>query len=72
MEYDDDKGVSLILVNSDFGRSYLETLSFSAIEQTFDLALFSNPSITDDSKFPENRACFFSIKYYIVYFSINC
>lgn len=60
MEYDDDKGVSLILVNSDFGRSYLETLSFSAIEQTFDLALFSNPSITDDSKFPENRACFFS------------
>lgn len=60
-DFDDDKGVSLVLVNTELGQNIMEKLSSSMdiIESNLDYAIKCNPSIKISSKCNSGRKQFF-------------
>lgn len=61
-EYDDDKGVSLILINSIKGQVLLDKISdnIERIKTDLDYAISNNPCIVRPSKYNPNRTKFFN------------
>lgn len=61
-EFDDDKGVSLILANTDVGKEVLKTLKdkLEIINTNLEFALKYNPSIINHAKYNKKRKVFFS------------
>lgn len=57
--FDDDKGVSLVLVNSIVGRGHFNKLNIDLIDTTYAQALSGNPSIENSAKMHRNRGVFF-------------
>lgn len=60
-EFDDNKGVSLVLIHSEKGNNALESLKdkLNLIKVPFEESLKDNPSYFCSSKKPESRDCFF-------------
>ena len=59
-EFDDDKGVSGILVNTEKGRDFINKLTIELRESNFkDIATY-NPSMLKSVKVPEKRSYFFN------------
>jgi hypothetical protein len=58
-EFDDDKGVSLVMVNSEKGKQIYEFLDKHEQETTYDLAFANNSCIEKSVPFSTKRAIFF-------------
>jgi len=58
--FDDDKGVSLVMVNSTKGEDLLAELSLDTVKTTLNEAMRSNPSIKESPEIPDCRGEFFS------------
>lgn len=59
-EFYDNYGVSLILVHTEKGHSYVEKSNFEAIKVDFEEAIKNNPSYNKSVNEPETREMFFS------------
>lgn len=59
--YDDDKGVSLVLVNSSKGMSYFSSLAVNKTSVAYELALAGNPSLEHSVAIPKLYEQFWSI-----------
>lgn len=75
-EFDDDKGISLVLVNTEKGRSLLSNISLELKETSFEDALKGNPMIQISVSEKEQRTIFFKQikKYslsYLIYKILN-
>ncbi len=57
-EFDDDKGVGLILVNSEIGKLIYDVLDVQNIEATYVQGLANNPCIESSVVLPEERKAF--------------
>lgn len=58
---DDDRGTSLVLVNSPKGQSVIDSLNIKTKEEPYDLAVRHNPSIAVSVEEPVARTKFFSV-----------
>lgn len=58
-EFDDDKGVSLIFINTETGKYIYESIDAISITTSYINAVKYNPSIEKSSEVPPNRAIFF-------------
>ncbi len=58
-EYFDDKGVSVVLINSDKGKVVFESVGADNIEAAYEAALSGNRSIERSVRIPRYRAYFF-------------
>lgn len=58
---DDDRGTSLVLVNSPKGQSVIDGLNIKTKEEPYDLAVRHNPSIAVSVEEPVARTKFFSV-----------
>jgi hypothetical protein len=58
-EFDDDKGVSLVMINSDEGKRIVYQLQHIAIETSYDSAFSGNQSIEKSPVMPAKRIVFF-------------
>lgn len=58
-DFDDDRGVSLLMVHSQKGRGFMQRLNMAFRETSYDNALRSNPSIEQSVAVPVNRKYFF-------------
>jgi hypothetical protein len=58
-EFDDDKGVSLVMINSIKGKSVYDTLRLDGKETNYSNALVGNEYIEKSVLLPKNRAVFF-------------
>lgn len=58
-ELDDDKGVSVVLVNSEKGHSYCEGLEIDKWVTTYDQVVQYNPAIEKSVQIPRNREKFY-------------
>ena len=59
-EFDDDKGVSLVLINTTEGNFFLNLLDIYPMESTYEDALKGNSSIVYSVKIPNMRNIFWS------------
>lgn len=59
-EFDDDKGVSLILVNTPKGKSLLSELSLRLLPTTYEQGYYGNHSLELNPEVPINRAMFWA------------
>ena len=57
-EFDDDKGVGLVLVNSEKGNSILSSLNIDKIETTYNQAFANNPAIIRSARLNKWRKIF--------------
>lgn len=60
-EFDDDKGVSVVVVNSDKGEKYFDELDVEKIETSYEKALRGNPALKVSAKIPKLRGEFWSL-----------
>jgi coenzyme F420-reducing hydrogenase beta subunit len=58
-EFDDDKGVSLIMINSSKGESFYQSLSIESIETSYEDAFRNNSCIEKSVPMPSKRNFFF-------------
>lgn len=58
---DDDRGTSLVLVNSPKGQSVIDSINIKTKEESYDLAVQHNPSIAVSVVEPVARTKFFSV-----------
>lgn len=58
-EFDDDKGVSLIFINSEMGKNIYESIDTISIATSYSNAVKYNPSVEKSSAIPPNRSIFF-------------
>lgn len=59
-EFNDDLGISLMIVNSVSGESLVRGMSFDSIETEYELALLDNPCLLHSVALPLNRADFWN------------
>jgi hypothetical protein len=59
-EFDDDKGVSLVMINTDKGKMIYDKLEKNDRETSYGSALSGNPSIEKSVKMPPKRFVFFN------------
>ena len=59
-ELDDDKGVSVVLVNTERGRNWLNNLEIDLWEVDYIQAVTYNPALEKSSYFPRKREFFFA------------
>ncbi len=59
-QFDDDKGVSLVMINSEKGKSIIRPDLVSFIESNYDDAFKGNPSIEKSVRIPKNRDVFWT------------
>lgn len=59
-EIDDDRGTSLVLVNTEKGRGVLEKLEIQIVTSTYSNALKSNGGLSIHAVFHPKRKCFFT------------
>ena len=57
-EFDDDRGVSLVLLNTDKGSTIYEQISREQIETTYEQGYIGNPSIEHSVQLPKFRDYF--------------
>ena len=60
-EFDDDKGVSLVIVNSEKGEKYFGELDVEKIETSCEKALNGNPALKVSAKIPKLRGEFWRL-----------
>lgn len=60
-EFDDDKGVSLVIVNSEKGEKYFGGLDVEKIETSYEKALRGNPALKVSAKIPKLRGEFWRL-----------
>ena len=60
-KFDDDKGVSLVIVNSEKGEKYFGELDVEKIETSYEKALRGNPALKVSAKIPKLRGEFLSL-----------
>ena len=60
-KFDDDKGVSLVIVNSEKGEKYFGELDVEKIETSYEKALRGNPALKVSAKIPKLRGEFWSL-----------
>jgi hypothetical protein len=58
-DFDDDRGVSLVMINSDTGNQVFQQLRKTIIETDYVSALTGNPSIEESPHIPAKRKIFF-------------
>ena len=58
-DFDDDKGVSLVMINSDDGDCFYKNVRVEQLQTLYKDALVSNQSIEKSCKIPEERSSFF-------------
>ena len=59
-DFDDNKGTSLIIVNSPMGKSLVDSINIRTKEVDFDLAIQYNSAYSNSILMPKDRALFFS------------
>jgi hypothetical protein len=59
-DFDDDKGVSLVMINTDKGKQMYEQLNAESIRTTYTDALKGNSSIEKSVNIPQKREYFFA------------
>jgi hypothetical protein len=57
--FDDDKGVSLIMINTQKGMSFFNSIDIQKEETSYSAALKGNPSIKTSVRIPKERKIFF-------------
>ena len=60
-KFDDDKGVSLVIVNSEKGEKYFGELDVEKIETSYEKALRGNPALKVSAKIPKLRGEFWNL-----------
>jgi hypothetical protein len=70
-KFNDNKGVSIVLINTDKGNRYIKKANLDKIEASIDDAIFYNPSITRCSKKSFASYFFWSTYRIINYRAIN-
>lgn len=58
-DFDDDKGVSCVMIHTDKGKRYFETLNLKNRKVKYDMILQGNPSIEHTSAIHKKRSLFF-------------
>jgi coenzyme F420-reducing hydrogenase beta subunit len=60
-KYDDDKGVSLVLVNSDKGMNFISDICTQFVETSLNQANYGNPMIKNSAPLTQNRKHFWDL-----------
>lgn len=60
-KFDDNKGIGLVLVNTNKGNGILQHLNIDCIETTFEQAIYQNSALIRSSKEPKQRAEFWQL-----------
>lgn len=60
-KFDDDKGIGLVLINTNKGREILQHLNIDYLETTFEQAIYGNPALIRSVKEPKQRAEFWQL-----------